>query len=143
MEAFCIDLDSKNPEVLEFSGPELEEDMRYYNASSPLDLTDPDRRVFLTEEDAEKFLDTYTRALRTLSNERICVSRELPGMLYKRRYIVLSLLGLKTKTVRHYRRDWKPGQLFNLHDQTFFLTVELTELVEREDGYFEYRFKII
>lgn len=138
---FCIDLDSPRPDVLEFSGAALREDLEFFEVASPLELNNFDRRIFLNERDAESYLEKYKRTLKSLDNNKICLDRKLPAMLYKRRYIVQSLLGEKLETFRHYKKNWSPGQLFNLHDQTFFLTVQLISITE-EDEEFLYKFKL-
>jgi hypothetical protein len=142
---YCVDLDTPRPEVLEFSGDDLEADLEYFEVSSPLELDNYDRRVFLSEVEAEAYLNTYLKTLRSLDNAKICKSRQLPCMLYKRRYIVQTLLNSKMYTERHYKKNWKPGVLFNLHDQTYFLTVRLTQLEELEDDdgvFYRYYFEL-
>ncbi len=148
-QAFCIDFLKSKPEVLDFSGNELTEDLKFFNCKSPLDLNNLpeygngyDRRVFLNESDAESYLKKYLKILKSLKNSKICKSRELPCMLYKRRYIVQTLLGEKNQTFRHYKKHWQPGQLFNLHDQVNFLTVELISLKEVGINCYEYKFKL-
>jgi hypothetical protein len=141
-QCFCIDLERSKPEVMEYSGQVLKNDMAYFKANTPLDLDSFDWRVFLSESQAETFLEKYLKVLKNLDNDKICHSRKLPAMLYKRRYIVLTLLGLKLKTVRHYKKDWKPGQLFNLNDQTFFLTVRLKKITPLPNGEFKYEFTL-
>lgn len=145
MIAYCIELDSKKPEVLELSGEELEFDMKFYNAKKPTDLSDVDRRVFDTEEQADEFYKIYMETLKSLDNKKICHSRDLPCMLYKRRYIVQSLLGEKMSTDRHYKKNWKTGDLINLHDQVFFLTVKIKKITEMKDDdgiFYRYDFEL-
>ena len=126
---YCVDLDARRPQVLEFGGEELAFDLEFFEAEAPMDLETYDRRLFETYEAAETFLDAYTKTLKSLSNEKICLSRDLPAMLYKRRYMILTILGLKLQTYRGYlKKDWKPGDLINLHDQTYFLTVRLKKI---------------
>lgn len=138
---YCIDLDSSRPEVLDFSGDELQKDLDFFNVQNALELSDYDRKVFKTEAEADTYLSRYFFAKNSLDNNEICKSRKLPAMLYKRRYIVQTLLGEKLQTFRHYKKNWKPGQLFNLHDQTYFLTVELISITKVRDNYC-YKFKL-
>jgi hypothetical protein len=131
---YCIDLDSKRPEVLEYGEQALAIDLKEYQASDPLELQDFDRRVFKNDSDAEQFLDKYNAILNAL--DLYCRrSADAPCILYKRRYIVLAILGLKTYTERHYRKDWQPGQIFYFHDQTYFLRCRLKSIVSIGDGY--------
>ena len=138
---YCIDLDDRSPEVLEYSGQVLADDMEYFGVKNALDLDTYDRKVFRSDEDADAFLDHYLDVLKNLDNKKICLDRSLPAILYKRRYIVQSIMGEKCQTYRHYKKNWKPGQLFNLHDQTFFLTVRLKSITETPDGYC-YKFEL-
>jgi hypothetical protein len=136
MNAFCIDLDN-SLEILDFSGEELEYDMRHYNASQPTDLSDYDRKVFNSEAEAEAYLERYTATLEGLS-ERARRDLRLPCMLLKRRYIVQVMLGEKHYTIRPYKKAWEPGQLFQFHDQINFLTVRLTSLTQTIDKEWKY-----
>ncbi|AFC22553.1 hypothetical protein phi1422_0033 [Bdellovibrio phage phi1422] len=138
---YCIDLDSRRPEVLEYSGKALNDDMAFFKAKTVKDLDNFDRRVFACDDEADKFLENYSQVMNSLDNKKICKDRTLPAMLYKRRYIVQTLMGEKFQTYRSYRKDWRPGQLFNLHDQTFFLTVRLKSITETEHG-FCYKFEL-
>ena len=145
MKVFIIDLDSPRPSVLEFSGTELADDLEYFGETDPLELADFDRKIFQTEREACDYLVRYLTTLRGLRNEKICLSRTLPCMLLKRRYIVQTLLGEKLHTERHYDKKWKPGTLFNFHDQTYFLTVKLTaitEMYDEEGQFFRYDFEL-
>jgi hypothetical protein len=141
LEFFCIDLDSKCPEVLEYSGQALLDDLEHFGVQDALELDNYDRRVFRTPEEADAYLELYNRTLKSLNNTHICKAKGIPAMLYKRRYIVQTLLGEKLQTYRHYKKPWTPGTLFNLHDQTFFLTVRLKSIEETPDG-FKYSFEL-
>jgi hypothetical protein len=143
---YCVDLDSSCPEVLEFSGSELHADLVYYNVSNPVDLSDYERRIFRNEVEAEAFVKSYNEVLSNLdkyckrSNTR---DTTIPCMIYKRRYIALSILGLKLQTVRHYKKRWQPGQFFNLNDQCYFLTVRLLKLSEYGSSHYKYEFEVV
>ena len=139
---YVIDLDVTRPELSYLDEDGLNEDFTYFQTNSLDDLSDNDRKYFKTESEASTFLKTYLKTMDGLKNEIICKDKNLPNLLYKRRYIVLSLLGLKNQTYRHYLKPWKKGQLINLYDQTFFLTVEIVSITEIEDGNYEYKFKL-
>jgi len=132
-KVFYIDLTDSVPFVSTYEPKYLKRDLDDAETKNPLDLSDYDWKVFLSRDDAESFLRAYLSQLKTLSNSRICRSRELPGMLYKRRYIVQSIMKLKNQTFRSYKRDWKSGDLVNLHDQTFFLTVRILKITKVDD----------
>src|SRR5690606_10428833 len=98
---------------------------------------------FNSEKKAEAFLKQYKKIKASLNNRKICKSRSLPAILYKRRYMVLTLMGLKPQTYRSYLKPWKIGQLFNLHDQTFFLTVKLKDLFyDKSEKLYCYKFTL-
>ncbi len=140
---YCIDLTAKNIEVLEYTSEILKEDMEFFSVKNAMDLNDYDYKVFKTEKEADDFLNKYLKTLKTLNNNKICKSRALPCLLYKRRYIVQTLLGLKNQTFRHYQKKWKAGQLFNLHDQTYFLTVKLRKITKISKNNYKYDFKLV
>lgn len=142
---FYVELDkpASRLQVYEWPEADLKKHMKEEGVRNPLDLEDYDCRVFDSEKKAEVFLKQYKEILNSLTNKRLCKSRDLPAILYKRRYMVLSLMGLKPQTYRGYKKNWKTGQLFNLHDQTFFLTVRLSSLTyEKSTGYC-YKFKVV
>ena len=144
MKAACyvIDLDVKRPEVSFLDAEGLDLDFKFYKTQNIDDLSDNDRKYFRTEKEAEEFLSRYLKVLDSLDNARLCKDRSLPNMLYKRRYLVLSLLGLKSHTKRKYDKKWKAGQLFNLYDQTYFLTVKLKNVFKNTEGLYQYDFEI-
>ncbi len=137
---FCIDLDRKNPEVMIYPAEAIQEDLDYFGGRDPLKLGDYDRKVFRTEKEACAWLRRYLKVLKSLNNKHICKSRKLPAMLLKRRYLVQTIMGEKVQTYRKYRRDWPPGQFFNFHDETFFLTVRLKKISTKKDADGQYRY---
>lgn len=139
---FYIKLDTPNPSVKLYLPEDIRADMRAEKVNLPLKLDDYDFKVFRTERAAKSWLKKYLRILKSLSNKRICKSRDLPAMLYKRRYMVQTLMGEKMQTYRHYSKEWRPGQRFNLHDQVFFLTVQLTSVKKIGRGSYCYRFQL-
>ncbi len=139
---YCIDLDVKKPRVLIFDGEELEFDLAFYKVSNALELQTFDRKIFKTIDKAESYLKLFSDAYDGLDNSVMCKDRTLPCMLLKRRYIVQTLLKEKTYTIRNYRKNWKKGDLFNFHDQTFFLTCKLDTITKIGKNY-RYDFKTV
>ena len=139
---FLVNLERKL-EVFEYTNEVLKEDLEFFGVKSAHDLNDYDFKVFDTEKKANSWLKKYKKVLNGLDNKKICKSRDLPAILYKRRYIVQTLMKEKLQTVRHYKKDWKKGDLFNLHDQTYFLTVKLTKLTDLGNGLYQYDFKLL
>jgi len=111
-----------------------------YKRPMELDLCDNyNTKIFKNESDAEKWLEKYKDAESGLDKKG---TTGIPKMLCKRRYIVLSALGEKSVTIRSKGKLWSKGQLFQLYDQTTFLTVILTDLILRSDGKTEYHYKV-
>ena len=133
---FYIDLTDRTPVVAEFDS----EHIRSYIAEN--ELSEYDFRTFEVESDADSFLERYNSILKSLDNALICKSRTLPAMLYKRRYIVQSIMRVKSQTFRHYRTSWKENDLVNLHDQTFFLTVKIIRISKIENQW-RYDFELV
>ena len=143
---FYLELDkpSHKLEIFEWPQDALKKYMKAERVNRPMELESYDCRIFDSEKKADAFLKKYKKILKSLSNRRLCKSRDLPAILYKRRYMVLSLMGLKPQTYRSYLKQWKVGQLFNLHDQTFFLTVRLKSLsYDKEAKSYRYKFKVV
>jgi hypothetical protein len=145
---YSIDLDKPKLEIKEFSGENLEADLKYFKVRYPRKLSDYDRKVFLSMALAEKYLVKYSKTLKGLNNRKICKEKGIPAILYKRRYIVQSLLKEKNQTFRdspHTNRIMskvKVGEMFNLYDQTFLLTVILTKVTKIDAKTFKYNFKL-
>lgn len=141
---FLLDLDKSKQclEVLEYTEEVLKDDMDFFGCKDPLELNDYDFKVFDSEKKADSYLKKYEKILSSLNNAKICNSRSLPAMLYKRRYIVQTLMNEKLQTYRHYCKNWKKGDLFNLHDQTYFLTVQLISIEKVNDEMYKYKFKL-
>jgi len=142
---YLINLEvSKNKlEVLEYTEKILNEDLDFFGAKDPMELSDYDFKVFDTERKAKVWLGKYKKILNGLDNSKICKDRNLPNLLYKRRYIVQTLMNEKLQTIRHYKKDWQKGQLFNLYDQSYFLTVRLKKIKQISDELFQYDFELI
>lgn len=144
MTIYCIDLDEPKHrlDVTYFSDNALKSELKAYNCRSYEGLNSFDRRVFDNLGDAQKYLKKYLDKLGELERGELCQSKGLPALRYFRRYLVLSALGEKLHTHRSYGKNWKKGQLFNFHDQTYFLTVELEKLTQENETTFRYDFKI-
>lgn len=146
--AWSIDLDRKPLQICEFSGQELINDLKYNGVKDPEKLTDYDRVVFNDCAKAERFFKKYKKILSQLENSKICLNKEIPVILYKRRYIVQSIMGIKNQTYRDSPRVIKMmsqvsvGEYFNLFDQTYFLTVKLTRKSKKKDGSYKYEFVV-
>ena len=134
----------KNLKVYVYPVEMIKEDMKANKFEKPLQLSDYDWKVFSTKKSAEAWLERYNEILKNLNNKKICKSRDLPAILYKRRYIVQTLMGEKNQTNRSYdKKEWKPGMLFNLHDQVFFLTVKLISKTKKGTKDYCYKFKVM
>lgn len=139
--AYCIDLDAKRPEVMLFDGEELEEDLNYCKETDPRKLSDFDRRVFLKQSEAEKYLIRFKRALEFLPYLPCEDSKK--SLRLKRHYLVQTWLGEKTYTDRSFKKDWRPGDVFYLHDQTYYVRCMLKWIERNKDGTFRYEYSVI
>lgn len=134
MDVWYIDLEDRDPVISKYEERYLEMDLADAETKDPMDLDDPDWRVFTSIHAAGNFLHRYREIKERLEANRIITDKtfglRVPHMLCKRRYIVQTLMGVKNQTYRHYKKDWKPGQLINLHDQTHFLTVRIKSITK-------------
>ncbi len=139
---FCIDLESKKPEVLEYSGEVLEGDLKYFRVKSPLSISDYDWKVFRSEKEADKWLLQFNHALKRL--KRLADGKWKPGpsLIYRRHYLAQTLMGEKLQTFRNYKKDWKAGTVLKLHDQTFYIMVHLKRVTKTSKGY-KYSFSLL
>lgn len=148
--AYCIDfkvngrgLPLASLEVCEYDGRELLEELRAYRVDDPEELTDYDRIVFNSEADADLFLQYYRDVYEQLvGGADFCISRGFPALGYYRHNLIQTLMGFKLQTYRGFKKPWKPGQLFNLHDRTHFVTVELLSVHRVSRSEWCYRFKL-
>jgi len=141
-KAFAVCLYTKNPFIIEISAKEIKLDMEHYNASTPEEMSDENIRVFSDATKAAEFLELYLKTLKNLDNKKLCKNKNAPNLLFKRRYIVLALLGLKLSTVRKgQRKSLKIGQLVNLYDQTYFYTVRLINEENLGKGQWKYTYE--
>ena len=153
MEAYSIDLAVNGKitplsdlEICEYENEDLVRELKEWRVKTPEELTDYDRCVFSSEKAAENFLAKYTEIYSKLGQVKICLDKSIPAMAYRRRNIVQTLMGYKMQTIRAYKKDWLPGQLFNLHDRTYFLTVELISISDfncpQKGRCYQYNFKL-
>jgi len=139
----ALDVPDKSLRVEEYDLASLKDDLKEWGGKKITDLNDYDWRLFDSKAKAESFLKKYKEIKKGLSNRRICKSRDLPAILYKRRYMVLTLMGLKPQTYRDYKKPWMAGQHFNLHDQVLFLTVKLKSLTyDKKEKLYCYKFTL-
>lgn len=130
-------------EVCELDMPDLKDLFKEYEVNNIEDLQreDWDRIYFKSEHEADKFLIDYKNNFNRILNENLCHSRDLPALAYRRRMLPLALMGKKMMTSRDYKANLKEGELFNLHDRTYFLTVRLNK-IQFKKGLFEYHFEL-
>lgn len=124
---FCIDLDDKNIEVMEFDYNEYSLDLIENDLNDVMELSDYDRVIFKRESQAESFRDEFLEHRKKLESYKIRKTK-FPCMLFKRHYIVLALMNYKNQTYRNYKKNWNIGDKFAMNDQTYFVDVELTNL---------------
>lgn len=139
---FCIDLGASKPEVMELSGKPLEDELKLSGTSNPLNASDYDRKIFLREKTAERYLNRFLTARKKLRRLKDGGWPPGPSLIYKRHYLVQTTLGEKLQTYRSYRRDWKRGQVIKLYDQTYFVLVKLISITKTSDGY-RYDFSLL
>lgn len=139
---YVIDTTKKTLEVHEYDKDTIDADMAFFGVKSVKDLDDPNWKVFNSYKKANKFLLDFNKILTNLDNKKICKDRSLNCLLYKRRFIVQTLMKQKNCTVRHYFKDFKKDQLINLHDQTYFLTVKIKSVVKLPSGHYQYNFEL-
>ena len=142
LKYFALDLGSKKPEVLDFSGKDLAKDIKYFKSSDPKDLSDYSRKVFRKEKEAEKYLKKFKKTLKKLPKLRDGGWERGPSLIYKRHYLVQSYLGEKLQTYRDYKKDWKPGQIIKLYDQTYYILVRLKKITKKSNKY-NYEFRLV
>lgn len=112
-----------------------------------LDLGDHDNFTFKSVSEAEKFIDDYLAIYNDLCTDTYKSVPKMPKLLLKRKYIPTTLMGLKNKTTRkNILKNCRSGDLFQMYDQTYFITARMTEIrrVKIDNEYFfEHHFKII
>lgn len=128
---YCVDLTRKIPVVESMLYSEWKFALEENGLESFKELEGHDFKVFKNIRDAQKFLFRYLDILEDLDDmtHKKRISKKL---LYKRRYIVTTLMGLKNYTMRtHNRPKIKEGDLIQFYDQTYFINALITK-VENE-----------
>ena len=145
VDHYLVDLQDRKPSVLIYSKDDIGDDLEFYNAKTPLELSDLDWRIFNSEDQAERFLRYYQKARDLITENKngrfLRKDFSLPCMLYPRRYLALTFLGLKTETYRHYDKPkWELGDHFYFNDQFRFIKVCLTGKTHNSEGWcYKYR----
>jgi len=103
-------------------------------------------RIFNDSESADNFLDKFESVQSSLKKNELTAKKGLKKILLKRRYLVLTLFGIKKHTTREDFKDIKKGELYQFYDQTFFVTVKHKETKEIEINgkkCFEYHYDLV
>lgn len=148
-EIFAIDLRQKDKKILIFDQDCIEELKTQNQVKDVLELSNYDVKLFKHWHEANDFLEEYSKAEQKLDQFKIKKdAKKMPKILYKRRYMIQSLIGKKNQTVRNSKRVVKmmstlrPGDHFKLYDQTFEITVKLTKVKQLDKTNVQYDFKI-
>jgi len=146
MKYFCINLTIATPCVVEFDKSELE-DLAKELGKSILDLSNFDCKVFSNEAKAKAWLDKYNEAKAKLSPLTYDADFKT-SILYKRRYLIQTVLGEKLYTERNSKKSnmimdrVKVGENFRLYDQKYQVIVKLTKKTKLSNG-FRYEFEAV
>lgn len=136
---YVIDLTKKFKAIRETSKANLNEKASR-SAYSKKDFFNYEVKVFDSFDDAIEFLAKFKDVERRLPKLTNATTKAKASMLLKRRYLVLTALGLKTQTTRSSERvnelmaKVKLGETFRFYDQTCYLDVTLTKRVSRDFG---------
>lgn len=143
---FAIELaESKrlNIEQFENSDKDILNYVKFKKVKNIIDASSPDRKFFKTEKAAQKFIEKFIDAEKKLTRKKDCKNPDAPCLIYKKRYLIQSIMKIKNCTVRKYKKDWKKGTIINLYDQTNYLSVKISSIEEIEKGKFQYNFKVL
>ena len=128
---YCINLMKKTPRVMEFAEDELQ-DVASDLGKKVSELSNFDAKIFSSEEKAHAWLEKYLAVGATLKNLEKKTPDIKASILYKRRYMIQTILGEKNHTFRssentvEQMKKVKIGEKFRLYDQTKFIVVKLT-----------------
>lgn len=144
---FCVNIAAKKPEIFIMFKDDFKDDLKAIKSTNLLDLRNSQFEMFKDADKAEIFL-ARLNGLKSRLNPKNFSKRDGVKKLLLKRYDLLNvLLGRKTCTTRHYLKDIKRGELFQLYDQTNYVTVKLLriEKLPIRDGksYFRYHFKSV
>jgi hypothetical protein len=140
---YFINLESRNPRVEEYPQEDLLADLETHEVSKPDDLSDYDFKVFGDYETANKWLERYLFVRDRLGKLKTKLTSDCQHLLYKRRYLIQTLMGEKLQTYRNYHKPLKKGDLLNLHDQTHFLTVKVKNVRQTDRDEWKYEFELL
>lgn len=135
---YFVNLTSPRLKIVRKSVPQIEAIYR---------LNEYDFRTFDSETEAQKFIESYQRVAKTLTPLTRCDSGFKASILYKKRYMILTLMGLKHHTERfsdytiEQMKKVKIGETFRLYDQTNFILVKLVKR-SMKNGVARYDFKL-
>ena len=141
MMYYHIDLTARKPTISEYFGETLKNDLKRENLKNPLDLSCHEFKVFKDLDSAVNYYNLYYDTLENLDNSKICKNRKLNSLRLKRFYIVQVFLKEKIYSYQAKNKNWKKGDLFNFHDQTFFITCELISITKTENKNYPYLYK--
>lgn len=134
--------DASKRRIMPYSPADLDYDLKKFKVKNAIELSNPEFIVTRTREEAELFLERFLSIQNNLSTLAACKDK-LPKMLYKRRYIVLALMRLKTKTLRHYDKGIRAGDVFAFYDQINCLKVRCTAFKKLSANKFQYDYELI
>lgn len=140
---FFIDLEKSisSLEVCWMSEKNMREDMKNLGLTNWHQYNSYDQKCFDNELEADKYLEKFLKAFEDLKKMQNKINKNLPAMSYRRRYLIQTLMGEKLETFRTYEKNWKRGQKFNFHDQTYSITVELKSIRKLGEGNYHYEFE--
>lgn len=138
---FGVTFRSFQATISEINGDLVTEALRKLKTKKISSLCNPDLQVFESKEDALKFKEDFKKAVAKID---LLKNRTIQGtpILYKRHYLALAQLGVKTKTVRNRRIKGEVGDVVYLHDQTFYVPARLTAITQDGDSWI-YEYKVI
>lgn len=150
-EIYALDLRVKHPKILIFDQDDISELMQRNNVNDVLELSNYDVRLFKHWHEANDFLNRYVKAEQDLCKFKIKKSAKnnMPKILYKKRYMIQTMIGEKNQTVRDSKRvkkmleNLKPKDCFQLYDQTHAITVMLTKTKKLDETRVQYDFRIV
>lgn len=146
-QLYIVKLSSKRlseKNIFNYDHSEYLEDLKFFKVKNWRDFNPKSHnaKIFDSIQKAEKFISDWNATLDAF--ERGDFKRDVlaPCLIYKRQYLVLSALRLKNVTIRSYKKNWKPGKIINLYDQTYYLPVKILKITQTQFGY-EYHFERI
>jgi len=145
--AYSVTFNNGKLKEFEYTQDEIDFILEHFKVQSLTDLSNPNRFVFDNYDLKEIFLQRYYNAknsyLHTLTASAL---RGLPCILNRRHCLILTAMNAKTDTVsKKLIKDLKIGDLFNLYDQTHFITCKLknlTPIVENGVQFYKYDYSI-